>query len=614
MHEAQSTSNQIVKTVESIRSDSRIAQIKNWLSPPDTSTNVNHALEIQLEGTCTWFLESPAFEEWKSGSRRHIWLHGIPGCGKTVLCAKVLRHLEEMDDCVTLNFFFDFSDIGKQKLDDLLRSLIFQLYKHGGEAADELDDLFKSCQGERQPGTTALTNTFQAIMKHFKKIRIVLDALDECTMRDKILAWMMAIVSNPDFDHVQLLAASRPEEEFRRNIPVWIGYESCKQLNKNFVTTDIRAYIENRLEHSPEFKKWSSFPSVLRRIKDEVGSKADGMFRWAACQLDSLEACLDREGIELALQALPRDLNETYSRILQHIPQQRKMKAIRLLQFLVHSERPLRLEEAVDVVAVRLDNGQRCFDVEDRLPRPADIMRFCPSLVSFTQGIRPGIQLAHFSVKEYLLNSDVEGFRHMEASISIIHTCLTYLTNIEDDTPEDEEFRRITKDFPLAELAADVWKYHAKLAEPADEVVTASVSFLSGTKTFRLWARLLQSTRWLPPDLDLSERSCLYLTCCEGLTETAKQLILRGADVDAHRGVLGNALQAASYCGHTEVVQMLLSKGADVNMQGGKYGNALQAASSNSHTEVVQMLLSKGADVNIQGGKYSNTLQAASYY
>ncbi|KAK2060221.1 purine and uridine phosphorylase, partial [Colletotrichum caudatum] len=493
----QSTSNQIANTVKSMKSDSHVSQIKDWLSPPDTSTNFNHAMQVQLEGTCTWFLKGPVFKEWKSGLRRHLWLHGMPGCGKTILCAKVLHHLEDTDGCVALNFFFDFSDAGKQKLEDLLRSLIFQLYKHGGEAANELDGLLRSHQDRRQPETTALATTFQTMMKHSKKVYIVLDALDECTTRDKLLARMKSIISNPDFGHVQLLAASRPEGEFQRSIPVWIGEENCKQLDKESVTADIRAYIEDRLEHSPEFRKWSSFPSVLKRIRDEVGSKAGGMFRWAACQLESLEACLDREGIESALQSLPRDLSETYSRILQQIPQQRKMKAIRLLQFLFHSDRPLRLEEAVDVVAVRLGNGQRSFDVEDRLPCPADIMRFCPSLVSITRnsyfrGEVEEVQLAHFSVKEYLQQYDVEGFSSVEVSLAITHTCLTYLTNIVGKEKWETETGMFTKEFPLAEYAAMVWTGHAKLVECADGVVAATVSFLSDTKTFRLWSQLCE--------------------------------------------------------------------------------------------------------------------------
>ncbi len=54
-----------------------------------------------------------------------------------------------------------------------------------------------------------------------------------------------------------------------------------------------------------------------------------------------------------------------------------------------------------------------------------------------------------------------------------------------------------------------------------------------------------------------------------------RQLLERGADVNAQGGVYGNALQAASHGGHGEIVRQLLERGADVNAQGGHYGNAL---------------------------------------
>ena len=55
-------------------------------------------------------------------------------------------------------------------------------------------------------------------------------------------------------------------------------------------------------------------------------------------------------------------------------------------------------------------------------------------------------------------------------------------------------------------------------------------------------------------------------------------------------GFYGNALQAASACGHKEIATLLLDKGADVNAQGGYYGNALYAASKSGHKEIVTLL------------------------
>jgi len=67
-----------------------------------------------------------------------------------------------------------------------------------------------------------------------------------------------------------------------------------------------------------------------------------------------LGRCLDYDEVQHALNSLPPTLDVTYSRILYSIPEQRREKAIRLLQFLTYSERPSTIEEAVDAIAVRL--------------------------------------------------------------------------------------------------------------------------------------------------------------------------------------------------------------------------------------------------------------------
>ncbi len=90
--------------------------------------------------------------------------------------------------------------------------------------------------------------------------------------------------------------------------------------------------------------------------------------------------------------------------------------------------------------------------------------------------------------------------------------------------------------------------------------------------------------------------SPLYYTALAGLVESARLLLEKGADVNAHDGYRGNALQAASEMGHEAVVRLLLEKGADVNAQGGYHGNALQAASEMGHEAVVRLLLERGAD------------------
>lgn len=274
----QSTAVETSTNIEEIRSDSHLARIKQWLSPPDTSTNANYARETRHHGTGRWLLNAPAFKEWKLGSRQHIWLYGMPGCGKTIISTTVLDDLIKMNDHTTLNFFFDFSDTKKQNLADMLRSLAFQLYTQRIESKKELNSLFTAHEdGQKQPASKTLATSLTAMMQASGKTFIVLDALDECAVRGELLAWMNSFFSDPSLAHVQVIATGRPEEEFQRLFYRSFGEYNCILMDEESVNSDIRAYIEARLEQSPEFKKWASLPSVLEQIKNDIGSKAEGM-------------------------------------------------------------------------------------------------------------------------------------------------------------------------------------------------------------------------------------------------------------------------------------------------------------------------------------------------
>ncbi|OBT57875.1 hypothetical protein VE04_02094 [Pseudogymnoascus sp. 24MN13] len=97
-----------------------------------------------------------------------------------------------------------------------------------------------------------------------------------------------------------------------------------------------------------------------------------------------------------------------------------------------------------------------------------------------------------------------------------------------------------------------------------------------------------------------------YLTC--------KTLIDKGALVNAQWGLLGDALQQASFNGRTGVVELLLERGAEVNAQEVSHGNALIYACYAGHEQVARLLLIHGADVSSHGGIDNETpLQTAAH-
>lgn len=359
-------------------------------------------------------------------------------------------------------------------------------------------------------------------------------------------------------------------------------------------------------------------------------------FRWVGCQLDALGDSLNIPMLRESLQNLPKTLDDTYARILCAIKEEHMKYVHSMLQWLVSSARPLRLEELAEVIAIDADSSSR-FDVERRLLEKRDALKICSSLVTtvdvandqFSGGeTHTEIKLAHFSVKEYLLSDRIRmgpaerySITHVGSNEYIGEACVSYLLHFED--PSLFALHDVG-DFPLARYAARYWAQHVRLANADSRTVHRLTMELLASEN-----RAYENLNWLyDPDYQRREASTrkhstrkhyrfspppLYYTSQAGLLKATKLLIEAGADVNAAGGRCGSALQAAAASGNEDVVELLVAHGADVNKQGGLFGNALQAAAANGFQSLVERLLAAAANVDAKGGEYSFALQAASF-
>lgn len=214
----QRTAVAVEANTDSIKSDLHTQEIKSWLNPPDPSTNANHARALRHKGTGMWLLENSVFRSWYLGSHRHTWLHGLAGCGKTVLSTTVLDHLENGTTVLSSTFSLTLVTPKSRPM--------------------------KACCGRLRSSFTKSGLTLQFIlMHHFKDTRMAKtnprqrlsglsfitclgyrrespSFLDESTSRDDIVKWIEDIASKPELAHSQVLYTSRPESEFLRRIPI----------------------------------------------------------------------------------------------------------------------------------------------------------------------------------------------------------------------------------------------------------------------------------------------------------------------------------------------------------------------------------------------------------
>ena len=66
-------------------------EILNWLSTIPYQRHHKSAFGEVLKGTGSWFLEDSAYQNWKDGDESAVlWVHGIPGSGKSKLTYETL--------------------------------------------------------------------------------------------------------------------------------------------------------------------------------------------------------------------------------------------------------------------------------------------------------------------------------------------------------------------------------------------------------------------------------------------------------------------------------------------------------------------------------------------
>jgi ankyrin repeat protein len=299
------------------------------------------------------------------------------------------------------------------------------------------------------------------------------------------------------------------------------------------------------------------------------------------------------------------------------------------LQVLTWSERPLRIEEAVDFLAVTPE-CEPGFDEKNRIPVPKEILKLCSSLVTivpvtlsrserdhsgFASSTVQEMQLSHFSVKEYFRSNRLDkkfqqDLCETSAAGCIARVSLTYLLHVESDL----SLRERKWKFPLSRHSAQYWMRFTRIAGAKyGDVQKMAVQLLSDHEQYVKWISIFDPDAPWTEEPELSARlpEPLYYASMEGLESATAVLISKGADINAKGGRCSDALQAACSEGREKLAAMLLEKGADINAEGGSYGSALQAACSGGHEKLAAMLFEMGADINAEGGYYGSALQAA---
>ncbi|EIM82435.1 uncharacterized protein STEHIDRAFT_141728 [Stereum hirsutum FP-91666 SS1] len=448
-------------TVEDIRSavirySDELQTVKNaqtrqtliaWLDAPDMPQNHKQARDRHTKDTGVWLLDSSQFKEWKDGTVSTLYLMGKPGCGKSVLCSTIINRLrytvirEGQSSAALAYHYFDFRHPAQQSCESLLLSLCRQLLDYSPGIPAALERLHQKTLGRKDFSLDELQSTFHDMLPSFEHVYIVVDALDECASdleSGRVTQFLKSLLESA-MSGVHIVLTSRPTGSIHNAIAEDVSRGHRIDLGINVgVHRDIARYIKSSLYGDNAHTRFKVLHRTDRAtIEKKLVHDADGMFRWAFCQLEALQKCGTPAKLLEALKTLPRTLDETYERTLMAIPEDDRAYAKRILLWLAFSLRPLTMNEAAETMTLTLhfdDMSQKPhFSDQERPFSSSYVLETCSSLVDKRVDYQNGIhvQLAHASVKEYLIQSRIrDSYFFLDADLAheiLAHACLSYM-------------------------------------------------------------------------------------------------------------------------------------------------------------------------------------------
>jgi len=528
-------------------------------------------------------------------------------------------------------FYFDFRDVDKQKLSNLLPSLLVQLSARSDACCDKLSQLYSAHdRGVQKPSDHAMAECLKQMLalEGQGPTYIILDALDECPVtsgmpspREEVLELLEDLVGLhlPD---LHICVTSRPEPDIQTVLerfterPVSLHDESGQK-------EDIVNYVSSSVHSDRRMGRWREEDREL--VIKTLAEKADGMFRWVFCQLELLRQCFP-PSVRRILEELPESLDETYERILREIGKPNQGHAHRLLQCLVVAIRPLEVKELAEVLAFdfntggmpKLNPGWRWEDQEEA------VMSACSSLVTIVKdGDSRVVQFSHFSVKEFLTADrlaepmrDVSGYHiRLEAAHTVLaQACLGVLLRLDDRVDRDS-----IESFPLAQYAAQYWPTHAQVENVSSHIKDGMERLFDADKPhFATWlwiynelGHFMSTTRPEEP-----ETVPLYHATWLGFRDLAEHLIVEHPEhVNARGGRCGTPMHAAVDAEHADILSLLIEHGADMETQFGTIsgGTPLHDAAWSGRLKVGQCLLDRGANINARDSSRDTPLLNAAW-
>ncbi|KAK1753251.1 hypothetical protein QBC47DRAFT_54387 [Echria macrotheca] len=356
--------------------------------------------QIRKAGNSSLLASMKEYQSWKTwGIRsRTLVCAGKLGSGKSVLLANVVDDLNlgPMGGKSPVAYFFCRHDIPESlKAEIILGSLLRQLLQ-------TISDLTPAEKFVEEVGFVRdpekVEKLLQLQIPHDFKPYFVLDGLDECDGPQaqevlKILGYLQERFP------LRVCISSRLDSANVLLNPGGLAGQSVVTIPEDnpdigdFINTTLAVFLQSG-------KLKIGNPTLILEIEDALLRGAQGMFLWVALQLESLCASKTDEQIRLTLSDLPKDLPQTFSRILRESGELGFDYQQKILELVLVAQRPLTTDELREVLSVV--PGDTNWDPSRLLNDVHSALACCGCLITVDEEDLT-VRLVHHSFKQFLL-------------------------------------------------------------------------------------------------------------------------------------------------------------------------------------------------------------------
>jgi len=589
-------------------------KIQKWLCPSEfasESSDYNKHLRSYVPHTGQWLRQSASFTQWHDNGGT-LWVNGIPGSGKSVVAASLIRDFIEEEDVPVLYFFFRHANLANRTPKQMVRDWLSQLLEHSTLLQSHLKDLRKIHISQEDATFEELWDCLCSAAMAVRKIYCVADALDEMEVGNDWILPKLVDLGRQKPSTIKIITTSRqsPHIECVFKTPLIVPIN----LSRALIDSDIATYIDHQISKRP-IEAMSAKDSQL--IQSTVQSKAKGLFLYARLMIDEILPNAESTNIETLLDDLPTGVDDMYTTLLKEhsvrsgVPHELQ---VFILQWITHAFRPLRLLEVAELIR-SVPLGHHLGGVQEI----KDIVRSaCGPLLSILPD--ETLQVIHHSFTEFLVNpvrthSDgkLNGYTlfesediHRAAAITCIEyviRCSSYQQRNEADCEKKPSIRDVSShtrdhfflEHPLLQYTISNWMVHASKLRACDtQLIEVLDRFLEiSNDVFSYWQGIWHSIGQRAVRNTLTP---LHVLAYFGLKDYIAELCCRNVDLDVMDSGGRTAVSYACELGHLDVLCLLLENGASSSMTGMWGITPLHYSCALNLPALVRRLLEAGAN------------------